>query len=107
LKALKNGYVKFVNTKKDKRPLNRENTCPRWDSNCIPALANTGLPGNMRNPAGSDPHTTQSDAQIVHTVHTPKVAFQRTPKENRVPIRGNAVHLFVATSRTTSGCTSS
>lgn len=26
------------------KPLNRENTFPRWDSNCIPALAITGLP---------------------------------------------------------------
>jgi hypothetical protein len=70
-------------------------------------LQTLGSPGNMRNPARSDPHTTQSDAQSVHSVHTPKVAFQRTPKKNRVPIRGKAVHLFVAASRTTSGCTSS
>jgi hypothetical protein len=26
------------------KPLSRENTCPRWDSNCIPALANVGKP---------------------------------------------------------------
>lgn len=26
------------------KPLNRENTCPRWDSNCLPGLVNTGKP---------------------------------------------------------------
>ena len=34
------------------KPLNRENTCPRWDSNCIPALANTG---NSRKHSQSEP----------------------------------------------------
>jgi hypothetical protein len=77
------------------------------EANCIPDLANTGLPRKHAESGRIRPHTTQSDAQIVHTVHTPKVAFQRTPEMNRVLIRGNAVHLFVATSRTTSGCTSS
>jgi hypothetical protein len=51
-------------------------------------------PGNMRNPARSDPHTTQSDAQSVHSVHTPKVAFQRHSKEEPRPHKRDRTSSF-------------
>jgi hypothetical protein len=40
------------------KPLNRENTCPRWDSNCIPSPANTG---KFRKRAESGPIRHQYD----------------------------------------------
>jgi hypothetical protein len=42
----------------------------------------------MRNPARSDPSTTQSDGQSVHIVHSPKFAVLRVRKKNRVPNEG-------------------
>ena len=36
--------VNSLCTLRGPQPLNRENTCPRWDSNRTPALANAGLP---------------------------------------------------------------
>jgi hypothetical protein len=65
--------------KNTKKPLNRENTCPRWYSNCIPTLANIGLP---RKHAESgpirpmyDPVPSPKRAQCAHT-KTPFRAYQ-------------------------------
>ena len=52
--------------KNTKKPLNRENTCPRWDSNCIPSPANTG---NSRKHNESGPVRDQYDP-----IHSPKCA---------------------------------
>jgi hypothetical protein len=53
-----------------KKPLNRENTCPRWDSNQPLPLKIRHSPENIPNPAQSDAGTTESEAQGVDTVHT-------------------------------------
>ena len=72
--------------KNTKRPLSRVNTvpevglelysspCKHWDS-----------PGNMRNPARSNPSTAQSETQSVDIVHT-HIRPSALPK-NRVPLR--------------------
>jgi hypothetical protein len=61
------------------KPLNREPTCPRWDSN--------------RNPARSDRCTTRSEAQFVDIVHTLDSPHQRPHANSRTPRRGVAVLL--------------
>jgi hypothetical protein len=52
------------------KPLNRKNTCPRWDSNQPLPQKNRHSPENLPNPAQSDAGTTESEAQGVHFVHT-------------------------------------
>jgi hypothetical protein len=53
-----------------KKPLNRENTCPRWDSNQpLPLKVRHSLE-NIPTPAQSEASTTESEAQGVDTVHT-------------------------------------
>jgi hypothetical protein len=71
------------------KPLNRKNTCPRWDSNRTPAPANTKLPGKH---AESGPIRPQYDpvrsprcAQCAHQ----NVDSLRTPKRQpRSPTEG-------------------
>ena len=53
-----------------KKPLNRGNTCPRWDSNQPLPLIIRHFPENIPNPAQSDTGTTESEAQGVDSVHT-------------------------------------
>jgi hypothetical protein len=53
-----------------KKPLNRENTCPRWDSNQPLPPKVRHSPENLPDPAQSDTGTTQSEAQGVDTVRT-------------------------------------
>jgi len=57
---------RFVHTSAAPKPLNRENTCPRWDSNCIPAPVNTGRPRKHKE---SGPIRTQYDP-----IRSPKCA---------------------------------
>ena len=58
----------------DHKPLNSENTCPRWDSNCIPSPANTGLPpetcGIRPDPA---PVRTESESPKWALLYTPQI----------------------------------
>ena len=44
--------------------------CPRWDSNGIPGLADTGSGGNMRDPGQSGGSTGQDETRRVDSVHT-------------------------------------
>ncbi|MDQ0864685.1 hypothetical protein QF036_002266 [Arthrobacter globiformis] len=53
-----------------RKPLNRENTCPRWDSNQPLPLKFRHSPENIPSPAQSDAGATESEAQGVDTVHT-------------------------------------
>jgi hypothetical protein len=53
-----------------KKPLNRENTCPRWDSNQPLPLKVRHSFENIPSPAQSEAGTTESEAQGVDTVHT-------------------------------------
>jgi hypothetical protein len=53
-----------------KKPLNRENTCPRRGSNRRQPLKIRHSPENLPNPAQSGTRTTESGAQGMHIVHT-------------------------------------
>jgi hypothetical protein len=53
-----------------KKPLNRENTCPRWDSNQPPPLKIRLFPENIPIRPSPPPRPTRSEAQGVHNVHT-------------------------------------
>ncbi|MET3934773.1 hypothetical protein ABIE00_002819 [Arthrobacter sp. OAP107] len=57
------------------KPLNRENTCPRWDSNQPLPLKIRRSPKNLPNSAQSDADTTESEALGVDTVHTSFVSI--------------------------------
>ncbi|MDQ0618465.1 hypothetical protein QFZ33_002489 [Arthrobacter globiformis] len=53
-----------------KKPLNRDNACPRWDSNQPLPLRIRHFPENIPSPPQSAASTTESEAQGVDTVHT-------------------------------------
>jgi hypothetical protein len=58
---------------KQKPPLTRGLLCPRWDSNCIPALANAGNSRKHTESGPVRPGTAQSEGEGVHIVHSPSL----------------------------------
>ena len=71
-----------VHTKKHQKPLNRENTCPRWDSNRTLRPANTDLPPKHTESAPvrhlSGPVRSPGCGQCPHPIFT--VPERRTPR---------------------------
>ena len=93
-----------VNTLRAKTPLTRENTCPRWDSNCIPTPANTGLP---RKHAESDPIRPTYDpvrrpkcAQCAH----PQLRLSEHPETRTAFPNKECGSSFAGKRGTTDGC---
>ena len=58
--------------------------CPRWDSNCIPAPANTGHP---RKHTESGP-TRPDPRPEMCTMYTPQIRRSESPNDNCTPIEG-------------------
>jgi hypothetical protein len=80
---------------KAKTPLTRGYACPRWDSNCIPAPANTRLPPKH---AQSEPirpiYGPVRDPKCGHCPHALFVTFQATPNDCRSPHQGCDSSIF-------------
>jgi hypothetical protein len=82
------------------KPLNRGNTCPRWDSNQPLPLKIRHSPKNIPNPAQSDAGTTESEAPGVDTVHTLFSEHLATTSHRRVTVLSVLEYLYTPTAAT-------